>query len=405
LLAALTGWVFGAARLQPVVIVVEDLHWLDPSTLELIRLLGDQSVMVPLMLICTARPEFHPQWPMRSHHTQITLNRLSVRNVREMIAQVVARNALTSESVEAVIERTSGVPLFVEELTRAVLESGGVKLSARAIPVTLHDSLMARLDRLGSAKSVLQLGSVIGGEFSYELLRAIHLGNESELENELRKLTDADLLYFRGIPPDATYWFKHTLIRDAAYEALLKSQRRDLHRLVAHAIDNQVTALKEAHPEVLAQHWTAAGEINLAITQWSRAAKTAEARNAFTEALQSYQQAAALLKELPQSPERDHRELELAQSTVPMLQVTRGYSAAETIGAIKRTAALAEKTGNLAQFIGSLTFVGRCRYKLGRRSRRWRACRSRAGPCPSRRQFHQSRTVASSANPCALLPG
>jgi predicted ATPase len=173
LLAALTGWVFGAARLQPLVMVVEDLHWLDPSTLELEQMLAEQGVMVPLMLMCTARPEFHAQWPMRSHHTQITLNRLSTRNVREMVALVAARTALASASVETVIERTGGVPLFVEELTRAVLESGAVKLSAREIPVTLHDSLMARLDRLGSAKDVLQLGSVIGSEFSYELLHAV----------------------------------------------------------------------------------------------------------------------------------------------------------------------------------------------------------------------------------------
>jgi predicted ATPase len=253
LLAALTGWVFGAAKLQPVVMVVEDLHWLDPSTLELVGLLAEQGVMAPLMLMCTARPEFHTQWPIRSHHTQITLNRLSARNVREMIALVAARNALASESVEAVIERTGGVPLFVEELTRAVLESGTVRPSAREIPVTLHDSLMARLDRLGSAKDVLQVGSVIGGEFSYELLHAVHRGSEQQLESELRKLTDADLLYFRGLAPEATYQFKHALIRDAAYEALLKSRRKELHRLVARTIDEQFPDIKEAHPEVLAR--------------------------------------------------------------------------------------------------------------------------------------------------------
>jgi class 3 adenylate cyclase len=198
LLAALTGWVLGAAKVQPIVMVVEDLHWLDPSTLELEELLADQGVMVPLMLICSARPEFRARWPMRSHHTQITLNRLSAPNVREMITLVAARN-VASESVKAVIERTGGVPLFVEELTRAVLESGAVKPGAREIPVTLHDSLMARLDRLGSAKDVLQIGSVLGREFSYELLHAVHPGSEQQLESELRKLTDADLLYFRRV--------------------------------------------------------------------------------------------------------------------------------------------------------------------------------------------------------------
>jgi predicted ATPase len=166
--------------------------------------LAEQGVMVPVMLICTAGPEFHPQWPVPSHHTQITLNRLSTRNVRQMVALVAARNALTSESVEAVIE-AGGVPLFVEELTRAMLERGQAQLSAPTIPVTLHDCLMARLDRLGSAKGLHQLGSVVGGEVSYELLSAVHPGSESEFESELCKLTDADLPYFRGIPPDATY--------------------------------------------------------------------------------------------------------------------------------------------------------------------------------------------------------
>jgi len=171
-LAALSGWVLGAARVQPLVMVVEDLHWLDPSTLELLQLLAEQGATVPLMLLCTARPELHAAWPMRTHHTQITLNRLSSRNVREMVALVAARNAFAAESVEAVVERTGGVPLFVEELTRAVLEGGNASSSGREIPATLHDSLMARLDRLGPAKEVIQIGAVIGSEFSYRLLHA-----------------------------------------------------------------------------------------------------------------------------------------------------------------------------------------------------------------------------------------
>jgi class 3 adenylate cyclase/tetratricopeptide (TPR) repeat protein len=358
LLAALTGWVFGAARFQPVVMVVEDLHWLDPSTLELVQLVADQAVTVAVMLICTTRPEFHPQSPMRSHHTQITMNRLSVRNVREMVALVAARNALASESVEAVIQRTGGVPLFVEELTRAVLESGDVKLSGRAIPVTLHDSLMARLDRLGSAKSVLQLGSVIGGEFSFELLRAVHPGSESELESELRKLTDADLLYFRGVPPDATYRFKHALIRDAAYEALLKSRRKELHGLIARTIDEKFPDVKQAQPEVLARHWTEAGELEPAIAEWSRAGKAAQARNAFAEAEKSYEQALRLLDLLPESTERDLRELELRQSTYVMLTMANGWAAPETVNVTERITALAEKSGNLTSLGYSLLLRG-----------------------------------------------
>jgi len=363
LLAALTGWVFGAARLQPVVMVIEDLHWLDPSTLELVQLWGEQGVTVPLMMICTARPEFHPQWPMRSHHTQITLNRLSVHDVREMVAQVAARNALNNQSIDTVIERTGGNPLFVEELTRAVLESGG--MSARAIPVTLHDSLMARLDRLGSAKSVLQLASVIGGEFSYELLHALQPGTESELESELHKLTDADLLYFRGIAPEAIYEFKHALIRDAAYEALLKSRRKELHRLVARAIDERFSALKQAHPEVLARHWTEAGEAHSAINEWSKAGQGAEALGAFSEAQGNYEQALALFKLLPESPERDLRELELSQSLLGILPMTSGYAAPEILKANARATALAEKTGNLAQLVNLVIFKGRTTFAAG----------------------------------------
>ncbi len=203
------------------------------------------------------------------------------------------------------VERTGGVPLFVEELTRAVLESGDAKLTGREIPATLHDSLMARLDRLGPAKEVIQVGAVIGSEFSYDMLHAVYPIAEADLQGALRKLTDAELLYVRGIAPEASYLFKHALIRDAAYEALLKSRRKELHRQVAHTIDERFTAFGESHPEVLARHWTEAGETEPAIAAWSRAGKSAEARNAFKEALESCQQALALLNTLPESSERD----------------------------------------------------------------------------------------------------
>ena len=268
-----------------------------------------------------------------------------------MIAQVTAGDALAGETVDAMVERTGGVPLFVEELTRALLESGNGELRGRDIPATLHDSLMARLDRMGAGKEVAQVGAVIGSEFSYELLHAVHPIAEAELQAALHKLTDAELLYVRGIAPDATYQFKHALIRDAAYEALLKSRRKDLHRLVAQTIDEKFTALKEAHPEVLARHWTEAGENEPAIAEWSTAAKAAEARYAFREASVSYQRALALLNLLPESGERDLRELELTHSIVRVLIFTRGYSAPETIHAIERGAALAEQTGNLKQLI------------------------------------------------------
>jgi len=349
LLATVVAWTFGTAKAQPLVIATEDLHWADPSTLELIQLLVEQGAPARLLLLYTARPEFHAPWPMRAHHTQINLNRLTARNVRTMVAQVAARIALADETVATVVERTGGVPLFVEELTRAVLESGDARLAGREIPATLRDSLMARLDRLGPAKEVILVGAVIGSEFSYELLHAVHPIAEEELQAALRSLADAELLYVRGIAPDATYQFKHALIRDAAYEALLKSRRKDLHLAVASNIDQKFPTLKEAHPELLARHWTEAGETELAIAAWSRSGHAAESRNAFREALESYQQALALLILLPESAERDNRELELRQSAYSMLAITRGYAAPETTEAIERAIPLAERSGNLRQ--------------------------------------------------------
>jgi class 3 adenylate cyclase len=271
LLATLVEWVLSATRLQATVVAIEDLHWADPSTLELIQLAVEQGATARLLLLYTARPEFHAQWPPRAHHTQITLNRLSARHVRTMVEEVAARKALSAETIAAMVERTGGVPLFVEELTQAVLESGNGKFAGREIPVSLHDSLMARLDRMGPAREVIQVGAVIGGEFSYELLRTVHPIAEQDLQDALRTLADAELLYVRGIAPEASYQFKHALIRDAAYEVLLKSRRKELHRLVAHAIDEGFPALKEAQPEVLARHWTEAGENERAIAEWSRA--------------------------------------------------------------------------------------------------------------------------------------
>jgi predicted ATPase/class 3 adenylate cyclase len=355
LLATLVEWALGVARVQATVIAIEDLHWADPSTLELLQLLVEQGAAARLLLLYTARPEFRTHWPPRAHHTQITLNRLSARNVRTMVGEVAAQRALSEETIATVLERTGGVPLFVEELTRAVLESGDPKLTGRQIPVTLHDSLMARLDRLGQAKEVAQVGAVIGSEFSYELLHAVHPLADEDLQGVLRMLADAELIYVHGIPPEANYTFKHALVRDAAYEALLKSRRRDLHRLVARTIDEKFPTLKETHPEVLARHWTEAGEIEPAIAEWSRAGKIAQARSAFREAQESYEQAMHVVTLLPESPERDNRELNLRQSIIGLLYITKGFAASETKSAIERAAALAEKSGNLKQLVNSIS--------------------------------------------------
>jgi predicted ATPase len=329
LLTALSRWVLGAARVQPLVMVVEDLHWLDPSTLELLQLLAEHGATMPLMLLYTARPEFRAPWPMRTHHSQITLNRLSSRNIREMVALVAARNALASESIEALVERTGGVPLFVEELTRAVLESGSAQIAGREIPATLHDSLMARLDRLGPAKEVIQIGAVIGSEFSYGLLHTVYPIPDEDLQDAIRKVTDAGLVYVRGAPPDATYQFKHALIRDAAYEALLRSRRKELHSLIAETLLGQFPEKVTSAPELLAHHYTEAGLIAQAIPCWQRAGQRASQRSAHPEAVSHLTKGLELLKTLPATPERNRQELTLQLALAPSVMITKGHGSPE----------------------------------------------------------------------------
>src|SRR5262249_12675839 len=283
-----------AARVQPLLMVMEDLHWIDPSTLELAQKLVEQAATTPLMLVYTARPEFRSPWPMRAHHGQITLNRLSEGDTREMVARVVAQTALARDLIDTVVKRTDGVPLFAEELTRLILEGDGRSV-AHEIPATLLDSLTARLDLLGPAKEVAQIAAVIGREFSFELLQAVGSMGGAELQSALNKLVDAELIYARGIAPEATYQFKHALIQDAAYEALLKSRRRELHHRVAQTIGERFAAVAEAQPEVLARHWTEAGQAEPAIAAGEKGGEAAGARRAFKEAEEAYPQGPAML--------------------------------------------------------------------------------------------------------------
>ena len=365
LLSTLAMWVLDAAHVLPVVMAIEDLHWADASTLELVQLLVEQAATAPLLVLCTTRSEFRANWPLWPHVTQITLGRLSLYHTRTMVEEVTAQKTLSEETVATIVERAGGVPLFVEELARAVLESGGGKLAGREIPVTLHDSLMARLDRLGPAKEVIQIGAVIGSEFSYELLHAVHPIGEEELQSALRSATNAELVYVRGIAPEATYRFKHALIRDAAYEALLKSRRKELHEQVARTISDKFPVLKEAHPEVLAYHWAEAGETAQAIAAWTRAGKAAESHQAFREAEQSYEQTLELLSLLPDSVERDLYELDLRQSIIRMLWITSGVASPQSVDACARAVALAKKSGNLSQLISLMRATGFAAFLAG----------------------------------------
>jgi class 3 adenylate cyclase/tetratricopeptide (TPR) repeat protein len=354
LLVALVECVLGTARVQPIVIAIEDLHWADPSTLELIQLLVEQGATSRLLLLFTARSEFRASWPPRAHHTQITLNRLSARNVRTMVEEVAAHKALTAETIAAVVERTGGVPLFVEELTRAVLESGDAKATGREIPVTLYDSLMARLDRLGPAKEVAQVGAVIGSEFSYDLLHSVHSIAEEELQRALRSLADAELLYARGIAPDATYQFKHALIRDAAYNTLLKTRRRELHQRIAHALQEQFLDTATSVPELLAHHYTEAGLIAQALPYWRRAGRAAIARSANAEAIAHLRLGLELVEVLPHTPERVTEELRLQLVLTTPLMATKGYTDAEVEEAYRRARDLSGQVGQSRQLFAAL---------------------------------------------------
>ena len=347
LMTTLARWLFAAE--QSVVMAVEDLHWFDASSLELMQLLIEQAATAHVMLVCTARPEFRAPWTPRAHHAQLILNRLNARDVRELVVQVVATNALSGEAIDKVIERTGGVPLFVEELTRAVLERGDGKPDPHEIPATLHDSLMARLDRLGPAKEVAQIASVIGREFSYDLLLAVSTISEDDLQSALAKLANAELIYAAGIPPEATYSFKHALIQDAAYDALLKSRRKQVHEGVARMLETQAGHIGETQPELLAHHYTEAGHAALAISYWHKAGQRAVHGSASKEAVAHLSRGLELIETLPDTPERSELELSLQTTLGPVLIATKGYAAPEVGAAYDRARELCQRAENSSQ--------------------------------------------------------
>jgi predicted ATPase len=279
---ALVVWLLEETEQQPVLAVWEDLHWADPSTLELLGQVLDQVPTARMLTVLPCRPEFHPPWSSRSHLTQVTLTRLGRPQVQAMITSLTGGKALPAAVVEQVVAKTDGVPLFVEELVKMLLESGLVRqegnhyvltgpLPPLAIPSTLHDSLMARLDRLATVKEVAQLGATIGRTFAYELLQAVSPLDETTLQQGLRQLVEAELVYQRGAPPQATYLFKHALIQEAAYQSLLRSTRQQVHQRIAQALEARFPALVETQPELLAQHYTAAGCAEQAVVYWQRA--------------------------------------------------------------------------------------------------------------------------------------
>jgi class 3 adenylate cyclase len=329
---ALVRWLLEEAERQAVYSAWEDLQWADPSTLEFLHLCLDQVATARMLALLTFRPDFRPPWALRSHMSQITLSRLGHKHVEEMVEKVTKGKGLPAEVVQQVVAKTDGVPLFVEELAKMMLESGLLKeedgryeltspLPSLAIPAMLQDSLMARLDRLGTVKEVAQLGATLGREFSYELLRAVSPLNEETLQKELTQLVEAELLYQRGLPPQARYVFKHALIQDAAYQSLLKSKRQQYHQQITQVLEEEFSKIKETQPELLAHHYTEAGLITQAIPYWQKAGQRASQRSAHIEAISHLTKGLELLKILPDTPERAQRELTLQLALGALLKV------------------------------------------------------------------------------------
>jgi class 3 adenylate cyclase/predicted ATPase len=340
LIANLAGWLTGGARTQALLLLVEDAHWADPSTLDLLRVLAEQGAAVPLMLLVTIRPEFRVPWSHRSHHTVITLGPLERPEVLRMVGEVAGRRAISGETMEALVTRTGGVPLFIEEVTRFLLE-GDRWGKVQQVPLTLQASLTARLDRLGSAKEVAQIAAVLGREFAYPLIKAVAGSAETVLAEALERLAEADLIHAQGMPPDSTYRFKHALVQDAAYESLLRSRRHELHRAVVRALSDEFNEIAAAQPELLAYHLTAAGENEAAIAAWQRAGERALHRAAYVEAGKHLGKAIGLTEGLGDEPAERLLRLRLQIAYGQALMSARGYGALETTAAFARAAELA----------------------------------------------------------------
>ena len=374
-LHALLGLMLRLAAEQPLLLVMEDLHWVDPSTLEWLSLLVDQGPTTRILTLCTCRPDFRPPWTGRSHLTQVTLARLPQRQATELTHQVAQGKTLPAEVVTQIVAKTDGVPLFVEEVTKTVLESGLLQaqedhyaltgpLPPLAIPVTLHDALLARLDRLGAAKGLAQLGATLGREFSYALLQAVAPWDEETVRRELQQLVEAELLYQRGLPPQATYVFKHTLIQDAAYQSLLRSTRQQYHQQIAQVLEAQFPDIVETQPELLAHHYTGAGSQEQAVGYWQRAGERALQRSANPEAVQHLTRGLQVLATLPETPARAQQELDLQIALAPALAATRGTSAPEVEQTYARARALCTQVGETPQL--SAILWGLWRFYRGR---------------------------------------
>jgi class 3 adenylate cyclase len=361
-LEALIRQVEGLSRRLPVVVVIEDAHWMDPTSRELLDLAVERVRSLPVLLIVTFRPEFQPPWIGQSQVTMLALNRLDRRDRTALVELIAGRKPLPIEVVSQIADRTDGVPLFVEELTKSVLESGILReeldcyvlvctLPSLAIPTTLQDSLMARLDRLASVRLVAQIGAAIGREFSYALVRAVSRLSKDELEAALARLVASGLVFQRGEMPEAVYTFKHALVQDAAHGSMLRSSRQQLHAQIAHALETHFPELMDSQPELFAQHYAEAGLIEKSVAYWGRAGQKSAARSAMAEAAAQLQKALDQLELLPKTLERQRQELEFCSSLGAALRFVKGQATPEMGRAFARARELWEQLGSPSQFL------------------------------------------------------
>jgi predicted ATPase/class 3 adenylate cyclase len=360
--AALLTQLDGLAARQPIFMIFEDIHWIDPTSLELLSAIVEHVPQVGVLLLITTRSEFTPPWPSYPHTTTIPLTRLDRRAGAALVERVTGRKTLPKEVADEILTRTDGVPLFIEELTKMVLESGLLQerddqyvlerpFPALAIPTTLHASLMARLDRLAPVREVAQIGAVAGREFHYELLHAVAGMPRERLEDALGQLVRSELIFRRGESPHAVYTFKHTLVRDTAYASLLKSRRGHLHAAIANALDQQFPEIAQTQPETLAHHLTEAGLIEKAIAYWLQAGKNAALRSANLEAIAHLRRGIELTDRFPADEGRDRSELDFQLVLGPCLIATHGPAASTALATFARARELCERLGAPPEYL------------------------------------------------------
>ena len=357
-LEALTAQVEALSRQKPVLMIFEDAHWTDPTSLEALGRIVDRIRSLPVLLIVTFRPEFDAPWIGRPYVTALTLNRMAQRDIEAMIDGVVGNKLIPASIRQDIIERTDGIPLFVEEMTKAVLEAGSeaaqrtvasVPSPAVTVPASLQASLMARLDRLGPAKEIAQIGAAIGREFSHALLAAVAPKQDVDLARALERLIQSGLLFRQGVPPHATYLFKHALVQDAAYGTLLREPRRALHARIAETLECQFADIAETQPELLARHCTEAGLIEKAAGLWGKAGQRSLERSALVEATAQFTRALDEVATLPSTPAQRREQIKLQVALITPLIHIKGYSASETRAAIERARLRVEQSEALRE--------------------------------------------------------